>query len=229
MNELLPSGVRGLVLAALICALISSLDATMNSVSTLFVRDFALRFRPRASERAQVAIGRWAIAAGTAAGVGAAYLVYKTPEGLYKYLQTISIYLVMPITPAIIFGILNRRVNMKGAVASVGVGIVLAAVFVADQLMGVEAGASFPIPSSRSHTELHLPGSMGNGPDYDHPLRCFLFDVATSAGKARYNNGPLGPEMGAFRRDGRLAIAFGRPQSCHRDLLLVVMVERSRI
>ena len=145
MNELLPSGVRGLVLAALICALISSLDATMNSVSTLFVRNFALRFRPRASERAQVAIGRWAIAAGTAAGVGAAYLVYKTPEGLYKYLQTISIYLVMPITPAIIFGILNRRVNMKGAVASVGVGIVLAAVFVADQLMGVEAGAQvFP-------------------------------------------------------------------------------------
>ena len=136
MNELLPSGVRGLVLAALVCALISALDATMNSVSTLFVRDFILRFRPRTSEHAQVVIGRWAIAGCTAAGVAAAYMVYKTPEGLYKYLQTISIYLVMPITPAIIFGILSKRVNMKGAVTSVAVGAVLAAFYMTDQLMG---------------------------------------------------------------------------------------------
>ena len=145
MNELLPTGVRGLVLAALVCALISALDATMNSVSTLFVRDFVLRFRPRTSERAQVVIGRWAIAGCTAAGVAAAYLVYKTPEGLYKYLQTISSYLVMPITPAIVFGILSKRVNMKGAVASVAVGIVLATLFVTDQLMGEKAGMlAFP-------------------------------------------------------------------------------------
>jgi len=145
MNELLPQGVRGLVLAALVCALISSLDATMNSVSTLFVRDFVLRYRPRTSERAQVFIGRWAIAVCTMAGVAAAYLVYKTQDGLYKYLQTISVYLVMPITPAIVFGILSKRVNMKGAVASVAVGIVLATFFVTDQLMGPEAAAKvFP-------------------------------------------------------------------------------------
>ncbi len=153
MNNLLPDGVRGLVLAALICALISALDATMNSVSTLFVRDFVLRFRPRTSEHAQVVIGRWAIAACTAAGVAAAYLVYSSQEGLYKYLQTISTYLVMPITPAIIFGILSKRVNMAGAVASVAVGIVLATVFVTDQLMGPEAGAAlFP----RLHHHLTL-------------------------------------------------------------------------
>jgi SSS family solute:Na+ symporter len=135
MNNLLPDGVRGLVLAALVCALISALDATMNSVSTLFVRDFVLRFRPNMSEKRQVAIGRWAIAVSTAAGVGAAYLVYKNQEGLYKYLQTISIYLVMPITPAIVFGILSKRVNMKGAVTSVVFGMMIATLFVADQLM----------------------------------------------------------------------------------------------
>jgi SSS family solute:Na+ symporter len=120
----------------LVCALISSLDATMNSVSTLLVRDFVLRYRPRTSERAQVFIGRWAIAVCTLAGIAAAYLVYRTPDGLYKYLQTISIYLVMPITPAIVFGILSKRVNMPGAVASVAVGSVLATIFVTDQLMG---------------------------------------------------------------------------------------------
>ena len=141
MNELLPSGIRGLVLAALVCALISALDATMNSVSTLVVRDFVLRMRPKTNERAQVYIGRWAIVVSMAAGVGAAWLVYKTPEGLYKYLQTISVYLVMPITPAIIFGILSKRVNMTGAVTSVLVGTALAALFVTDQLMGSVAGA----------------------------------------------------------------------------------------
>ncbi len=52
----------------------------------------------------------------------------------------------MPITPAIVFGILSKRANMRGAVASVGVGAVLAAVFVADHLMGGEAGAkAFPL------------------------------------------------------------------------------------
>ena len=140
INELLPSGFRGLILAALVCALISSLDAAMNSVSTLIVRDFVLRRRPMTTERAQVFIGRWAIVLCTAASIGAAYLVCKTHEGLYKYLQTISIYLVMPITPAIVFGILSKRVNMVGAVCSVIVGVVLATVFLVDQFMGVEAG-----------------------------------------------------------------------------------------
>ncbi len=141
LNRLLPSGLRGLVLAALLAALISSLDAVMNSVSTLVVRDFVLRFRPHTSEKSQVWIGRIAIFAATLFGVGAAILVWKTPGGLYKYLQTISIYLVMPITPAIIFGILSRRITLKGAGASVLVGIVIAAVFVSDELMGAGLGA----------------------------------------------------------------------------------------
>ncbi len=146
MNHMLPTGVRGLVLAALVCALISALDATMNSVSTLVVRDFVLRLRPRTSERQQVFIGRIAIAVSTALGIGAAYLVYKNQEGLYKYLQTISIYLVMPITPAIIFGILSKRVNMTGAVASVLVGMVAAAFFVSDQMMNMLGGRVGGVP-----------------------------------------------------------------------------------
>jgi solute:Na+ symporter, SSS family len=74
----------------------------------------------------------------------ASYLVYTTPEGLYKYLQTISIYLVMPITPAIVFGIMSKRVTVKGALASVLAGAVLATVFVADQLMSPRRSARHP-------------------------------------------------------------------------------------
>jgi solute:Na+ symporter, SSS family len=140
LNELLPSGLRGLLLASLLAALISSLLAIMNSISTLAVRDFLLHFKPNLSERGQVRAGRLAILGGAALSLGGAYLVYKTPDGLYKYLQTISIYLVMPITPAIAFGILSRKVTLHGAAASVLIGIALAAIFVADQLMGVAAG-----------------------------------------------------------------------------------------
>jgi solute:Na+ symporter, SSS family len=137
LNKLLPDGVRGLVLASLLAALISSLDGVMNSVSTLVVRDFVLRFRPGTGERTQVWIGRVAIVIASALGVGAAILVWKTPGGLYRYLQAISIYLVMPITPAIVFGILSKGVTLKGAIASVICGVGIAAVYVADQLVGI--------------------------------------------------------------------------------------------
>jgi SSS family solute:Na+ symporter len=153
LNRLLPSGFRGLVLAALVAALISSLNAVMNSISTMVVRDFVVGLRPGISDRAQVILGRVTMFAAMGLGIGAAYLVYRTQEGLYKYLQTISIYLVMPVTPAIVFGILSKRVTMAGAVASVLVGAALAAVFVADQLLGPEAGGRvFPW----LHTDLTL-------------------------------------------------------------------------
>ncbi len=141
LNELLPTGVRGLVLAALLASLIGSTLSVMNSVSTLAVRDFILHFRPKTGEKAQVLFGRLTIVIATLLGVMAAYAVYKTPDGLYKYLQTISIYLVMPVAPAIIFGILSKRVTAAGALVSVLVGILLSAIFVTDQLIGAQAGA----------------------------------------------------------------------------------------
>ncbi len=143
LNKLLPTGVRGLVLAALLAALISSLDSVMNSVSTLVVRDFVLRYRPTTGEKTQVWIGRIAILVATLLGVGAAILVWKTPGGLYKYLQTISIYLVLPVTPAIVFGIMSKRVTIHGAAASVLTGVFIASIYVTDQLMGPETGTRF--------------------------------------------------------------------------------------
>jgi len=149
LNDILPSGLRGMVLAALLAALISSILAVMNSISTMVVKDFILRARPRTTEKTQVYLGRVAIAAATFLGVGAAYLVYKNQEGLYKYLQAISIFLVMPLTPAIFFGITSKRVSVKGALASFAAGFLVAAAYVTDQLIGMIRGpqaaeAAFP-------------------------------------------------------------------------------------
>lgn len=145
LNQLLPSGVRGLVLASLVAALITSLIAVLNSVSTLVVRDFVVEFRPKTSEKRQVLIGRIVIFIVVLFGIGAAYLVYKNEEGLYKYLQTISAYLVIPVFPAIFFGIVSKKVTLKGATVSVIVGVILATIFVIDQFLGPETGKTvFP-------------------------------------------------------------------------------------
>lgn len=146
LNKLLPSGLRGLMLASLMAALVTSLIAVLNSVSTLVVRDFIVEFRPNTSEKKQVTIGRYIIFAAAILGIGAAYLVYKNEEGLYKYLQTITAYLVIPVFPAIFFGIVSKKVTLKGAGVSVLVGIVLATIFVVDQLLGPDAGKElFPL------------------------------------------------------------------------------------
>ncbi len=134
LNDLLPTGIRGYVLSALVGAIISALIAVMNSISTMTVRDFLMHFRPGMAERTQVRLGRLAILVSAALGIAAAYAVYKQPEGIYKYLQTISTYLVMPVTPAIIFGIISKRVTFAGAAASVLVGLALATMYVADAL-----------------------------------------------------------------------------------------------
>ena len=146
LNKLLPSGLRGLMLASLMAALVTSLIAVLNSVSTLVVRDFIVEFRPNTSEKKQVTLGRYIILIVTFLGIGAAYMVYKNEEGLYKYLQTITAYLVLPVFPAIFFGIISKKVTIKGAAASVFVGIILATIFVIDQLLGYDAGKEvFPI------------------------------------------------------------------------------------
>jgi SSS family solute:Na+ symporter len=140
LNKLVPSGLRGLLMASLLAALITSLIGVLNSVSTLVVRDFIVEFKPDLPEKKQVALGRIVILLVTFLGIGAAYLVYKNEEGLYKYLQTISAYLVVPVFPAILFGILSRKVTIKAAGVSVIVGVILATIFVTDQLLGPETG-----------------------------------------------------------------------------------------
>lgn len=149
LNKLLPTGFRGLLLASLMAALVTSLIAVLNSVSTLVVRDFIVEFRPDIPEKKQVKLGRLVILIVAILGIGAAYLVYKNEEGLYKYLQTITAYLILPVFPAIFFGIVSKKVTLKGAGVSVIVGIIFATIFVVDQLLA-------PATASEVFPWLHL-------------------------------------------------------------------------
>lgn len=130
--------------------------SVLNSASTLLVRDFVCEFYPDTSEKKQATLGRIVMHPITQLGIGAAWLVYASPEGSYKYLQTITAYLVLSVFPAIFFGIVSKKVTVTGALASGIVGIVLATIFVTDQLMGPETG-------SRIFTFLHHPLTLNFG------------------------------------------------------------------
>lgn len=165
LDNLLPTGLRGYVLAALLGAVLCSTIAVMNSVSTITVRDFIVRFRPQTTDAQQITLGRLAIIAAMLLGVGAAGVIAWQPEGIYKYLQTISIYLAMPLAPAIIFGIMSKRVTFAGAAASFFSGIVLSAIFVTDALIPSKETAArlFPLlhhPITENFTYRGLWGSI---------------------------------------------------------------------
>jgi solute:Na+ symporter, SSS family len=132
LNDLLPTGFRGYVLSALVGTIISAIIAVMNSVATMSVRDFIVPFRPQTSERAQVRLGRLAILLSGVLGVLAAYVVHKQSEGIYKYLQTIGVYMIIPLAPAIIFGIISKFVTFAGAAASVGMGLAISGTYMVD-------------------------------------------------------------------------------------------------
>ena len=174
ISNLLPSGLKGLLLASLIAALVSSLIAVLNSVSTLIVRDFVMEYKPGTSEKKQVYLGRIFIILVTLLGIAAAYMVYKNEEGLYKYLQTITAYLVIPVFPAIFFGICSKKITLKGAAASVIVGIIIATVFVIDQMMSIEtASSTFPFLHTKYTTHFGFRGLWA-----EILITCVLFGVS---------------------------------------------------
>jgi Sodium:solute symporter family len=199
LNELLPTGFRGLVLAALLASLISSTLSVMNSVSTLAVRDFILHFRPATSERTQVLLGRLVIVISTLLGIMAAYAVYKTPDGLYKYLQTISIYLIMPVAPAIIFGILSKCVTAVGALASVCSGMH------PGFHRGRRRDQGIPLAAHQSDPQLHVSRTEVQPCRYCHIVRSLVVYQEDRSGKV----GKTNRQLEGTTRNGFEAFSIG--------------------
>ncbi|MCA9425710.1 MAG: sodium/solute symporter [Candidatus Omnitrophica bacterium] len=132
VSNLLPVGVRGIVLAGLLAALMSSLDSTLNASATLVTRDFIVRFSGvEPGQRAQIWIGRVTIAIVLAAGILCTPLI-ETQETLWLYLQQVSAYMGMPMAVAVFTGILWRRANNMGALACMVVGTLLGIFMMAD-------------------------------------------------------------------------------------------------
>jgi len=120
----LPPVVRGIVVAGLLAALMSSLAGAFNASSTLFTMDLYQKFRPRASQHQLVWTGR--VATSIMVLIGIAWIpVIQGAQGLYHYLQAVQGYLAPPIFVVFVLGIFWKRVNSKGCLAALLVGFAL--------------------------------------------------------------------------------------------------------
>lgn len=123
--RLLPSGLIGLMVAALMAALMSSMAATFNSSSTLITFDFYKKFRPAATERQLVTVGRYATVAMVALGILWVPFITSMSSQVYVYLQSVQAYVSPPITAVFLLGILWPRANRQGAIAALVVGALI--------------------------------------------------------------------------------------------------------
>ena len=109
-----PIGVRGMMLAAIIAAITSTVDSILNSASTVVTMDFVRTLRPNTSQRSLVTIGRIATVGALIVAIIWAPTIAQF-QTLYGYLQSILSYTVPPIVAVFLIGILWRRINATGA------------------------------------------------------------------------------------------------------------------
>ena len=125
IGVLLPVGLKGLVVAGLLAALMSSLSSVFNSCSTLFTWDIYKKVNPEASEKKLVLVGQIATLILVLLGLAWIPMMKHISGQIYQYLQSVQAYISPPIAAVFLIGIAWKRVNAEGAIASLISGFVL--------------------------------------------------------------------------------------------------------
>lgn len=125
VKVLLPAGLKGLVLAGLLAALMSSLSSVFNSCSTIFTLDIYKKIRPESTEKHLVLVGRIATVGLVFFGILWIQFIDNISNQLFTYLQSVQAYISPPIAAVFLLGIFFKRLNSKGAMASMITGFVL--------------------------------------------------------------------------------------------------------
>ncbi|MCG8579722.1 MAG: sodium:solute symporter [Bacteroidales bacterium] len=125
--KLLPVGLIGLILAAMISALTSTLSATLSSVSTLFTMDFYQRWDKNADSQKLVKVGRITSLVVLLIAIFWAPFIQKF-DSLVSYYQEVVSYLAPPIVGTFFLGLFWKRSNEKGALWGLISGILVAAI-----------------------------------------------------------------------------------------------------
>ncbi len=133
--DLLPVGVRGLIITALVAAIMSSVDSTLNSASTLVTMDFIKKIKPNVPNHRLVIAGRIVTFAFMTAAILWAPQIVRFPN-IWTYLQQMLAYLAPPIVACFFGGVFWKRANGNGALAALVVGHVAAAVIFGLALSG---------------------------------------------------------------------------------------------
>jgi solute:Na+ symporter, SSS family len=122
---LLPVGLRGVVVAGLLAALMSSLSSVFNSTSTLITWDVYKKMRPDASEQRLVWVGRISTAVLVVFGLLWIPLMGLISGTLYVYLQSVQAYIAPPIAAVFLLGLFSARLNAQGALSALLGGFVI--------------------------------------------------------------------------------------------------------
>ncbi|XP_072734050.1 sodium/mannose cotransporter SLC5A10 isoform X2 [Ciconia boyciana] len=124
--ELMPSGLRGLMIAVMMAALMSSLTSIFNSSSTLFTMDIWRKLRPGASERELLLVGRVVTVVLVALSVVWIPILQSSSGGqLYVYIQAVTSYLAPPVTAVFVLAVFWPRANEQGAFWGLMAGLAL--------------------------------------------------------------------------------------------------------
>ncbi|XP_028259689.1 sodium/glucose cotransporter 4 isoform X3 [Parambassis ranga] len=124
--ELMPVGLRGLMLAVMLAALMSSLTSIFNSSSTIFTLDLYHRARPNASETELMIVGRVFILILVCVSLLWIPVVQTANSGqLFDYIQSVTSFLAPPITAAFLMAIFWPRANEQGAFWGLMTGLVV--------------------------------------------------------------------------------------------------------
>ncbi|HZV36434.1 MAG TPA: sodium/solute symporter [Verrucomicrobiae bacterium] len=125
VEDLVPTGLKGLILAALAGALMSTLSTVLNSTSTLLTMDLYKKLvNPEMSEAQQVRFGRWSGSIALVAGVLIAYTYAQSATPLFVKVQNVFFYIAPPFAVIFTLGILWKRANQTAAVTTIVSGFV---------------------------------------------------------------------------------------------------------
>ncbi len=128
MFDLLPVGILGLVMAGFVAALMSQIDSTLNSASTLVTMDFVRHFKPELTPHQLMRVGQlFTFLFMILAVLWAPQIAHF--QSLFKYLQAVLSYTVPPVVAMFIFGVLWPRANATGGVAALAVGLLAGVIF----------------------------------------------------------------------------------------------------
>ncbi|WP_045739147.1 sodium/sugar symporter [Xanthomonas sp. MUS 060] len=127
MMQLLPSGMLGLVFAALVAAIVASLASKINSVATIFTLDFYAKFRPQAQQKRLVRVGRVAAVSSVLIGILAARPLLGNFDQGFQFIQEFTGFFTPGVVVIFMLGLFWKRANEAGAL-SAAVGSVLLSV-----------------------------------------------------------------------------------------------------
>lgn len=137
ITQLLPVGLKGIIIAALLAALMSTVSGALNSISTLTAYDLFKRFRPETSDHQLVFIGRIAAGVALVLAIALVPLLIKAPS-IFNALNSIIAHIAAPVTCVFLLGVFWKRANAVSAQWTMIIGAITGVTVYALNAYGVD-------------------------------------------------------------------------------------------